>query len=160
MEPVHEGKCACGQVYYKMHGPPMFVHCCHCRWCQRETGAAFAIIALVESDRVEVVKGQPEAVEIPSESGKGQTIWRCPDCQVAVWGSYGLASERVYFIRVGTLLNPDVMPPDIHIYVSSKQPWVNLDDGKPQMEEFYSRREQWPATSLDRLQALTGKVEE
>jgi len=155
--PVHEGKCTCGDVRYKVHGAPMFVHCCHCRWCQRETGSAFALNAMIEADRVELVAGVAEAVDIPSASGKGQTVWRCPKCRIALWSNYAGAGTLVNFVRVGTLTNPDAMPPDIHIYTSSKQPWIVLDDGKPQMDEFYSRREQWPQASLDRLNAATGK---
>ena len=154
---VHEGKCDCGEVHYKVLGDPLFVHCCHCSWCQRESGSAFALNAMIEADRVELVKGQPEAIMNPSPSGKGQKFWRCPTCKVALWSNYGGAGDLVHFIRVGTLLNPAAMPPDIHIYTLTKQPWVTLDDGKPQMDEFYSRKAQWPQASLDRLSALMGK---
>ncbi|MBO6518535.1 MAG: GFA family protein [Rhodospirillales bacterium] len=154
----HEGKCACGAVHYKVHGAPMFVHCCHCRWCQRETGAAFALNAMIEADRVEVTKGQPERVETPSESGNGQTIWRCPECRVALWSNYGGAGPAIHFVRVGTLLNPDAVPPDVHIFTSSKQPWVTLDDGKPQFAEFYRRSEVWPAEAYARREAALEKI--
>lgn len=158
MEPVHEGRCACGSVHYKVHGSPMFVHCCHCSYCQRQSGAAFALNAMVEADRVEVTQGKPEPVKVPSPSGKGQVIWRCPACRTALWSHYGGAGDLIDFIRVGTLEDPAAMPPDIHIYTSTKQPWVTLDDGKPQMDEFYDRRDYWPAASLDRLKAVIAKA--
>lgn len=151
---VRDGGCDCGEVQYKMHGTPLFVHCCHCHWCQRESGSAFALNAMIEADRVELVKGKPEAVQVPSESGRGQIIWRCPTCRVAVWSNYGGAGPHINFVRVGTLVDSVSMPPDIHIFVASKQPWVSLNDGKPQMEAFYDRREQWPEESRERLRAL------
>ncbi|MEE8455784.1 MAG: GFA family protein, partial [Limibaculum sp.] len=119
-----DGGCACGAVRYRMSGAPMFVHCCHCRWCQRETGAAFALNALIEADRVLVLTGAPEAVPTPSASGWGQRIARCPECRVALWSNYAGAGDAVRFVRVGTLDEPDRLPPDIHIYTASKQPWV------------------------------------
>ena len=53
-----------------MTSGPIFVHCCHCRWCQRETGTAFALNAMIEADRVEVLSGDVEVVNTPSNSGK------------------------------------------------------------------------------------------
>ena len=74
-----EGGCACGAVRYRLKEAPMFVHCCHCSCCQTETGSAFVLNALIESERVEVLRGAPEPVLTPSESGRGQQVWRCPD---------------------------------------------------------------------------------
>ena len=147
------GRCTCGAVRYRLTRPPLFVHCCHCRWCQRETGTAFAINALIESSCVEIEAGEPEIVHTPSNSGEGQHIVRCPDCQVALWSHYAAAKERIAFIRVGTLDAPDRLPPDIHIFTESKQPWVTLNDGKPVMTEYYRRSEHWPAASVDRYKA-------
>ena len=89
-----EGGCTCRQVRYRLTSRPMFVHCCHCRWCQRETGTAFALNAMIEADRVELLAGQPERVDTPSLSGKGQKIWRCPGCfdSVKMWMSGGSRS--------------------------------------------------------------------
>ncbi len=152
-----EGSCTCRQVRYRMTSRPLFVHCCHCRWCQRETGASFALNAMIEADRVELLSGAPECVDTPSESGKGQKIWRCPDCRVAVWSNYSGAGDKVRFVRVGTLDQPDLLPPDIHIFTDSKQPWVVLPDGVPAMPEFYQRSKYWPAASLERRRILLGE---
>jgi hypothetical protein len=154
-EPSFEGRCTCGEVRYRLRSTPLFVHCCHCRWCQRESGASFALNAMIEADRVELLAGRPEAVMTPSNSGKGQKIWRCPGCRVALWSNYAGAGDAVAFVRVGTLLEPDRLPPDIHIFTGSKQPWVVLPEGVPAVPEYYSRREYWPAASLERMQALT-----
>ena len=150
----YEGGCTCRQVRYRLTSKPMFVHCCHCRWCQRETGTAFALNAMIEADRVELLAGDVEAVNTPSNSGKGQKISRCPRCRIAVWSNYAGAGDAVRFVRVGSLDEPDRMPPDIHIFTMSKQPWVALPTGTPATHEFYDRKEMWPTESLERLAAL------
>ena len=152
-----EGRCTCGSVRYRMTSAPMFVHCCHCRWCQRETGASFALNALVEADRVILLTGEPEIVATPSNSGKGQKIARCPTCKIALWSNYAGAGDAVRFVRVGTLDNPDLLPPDIHIYTASKQPWVTLSRDIPAMPEYYRREDYWPEQSIARRRAVIGK---
>jgi hypothetical protein len=145
-----DGGCTCGEVRYRMRTGPLFVHCCHCRWCQRETGAAFALNAMIETDRVTLLQGRIEAVITPSNSGKGQTIARCPACRVALWSHYAAAGEVLSFVRVGTLDEPDCLPPDIHIFTASKQPWVVLPGTVPAVPGFYDRKLHWPADSLQR----------
>jgi hypothetical protein len=149
-----DGGCTCRAVRYRMTSKPMFVHCCHCRWCQRETGASFALNALIEADRVSLLKGEVEVVDTPSNSGKGQKIARCPKCHIALWSNYGGAGDVVRFVRVGTLDEPDRLPPDIHIFTSSKQPWVVLPPDMPAVEEYYERADYWPKESLERRSAL------
>ena len=129
---------------------PLFVHCCHCTWCQRETGSAFVLNALIEARFVRVTKGQADPINTPSESGNGQRIYRCADCKVALWSVYSGAGDRFYFLRAGTLDDAGAFPPDIHIYTSSKLPWVVLPDGVPTSDAFYRRSEAWPAASLER----------
>lgn len=148
-----EGGCTCGAVRYRMTSKPMFVHCCHCRWCQRETGASFALNAMIEADRVVLLRGSPEAVDTPSESGKGQKIVRCSDCHIALWSNYAGAGDALHFIRAGTLDEPDRLTPDVHIYTASKQPWVVLPPGTPAFKEYYDRNELWPEESLARRRA-------
>jgi hypothetical protein len=154
-----DGGCDCGHVRYRMHQRPLFVHCCHCRWCQRETGSAFVLNAMIEADHVELLHGEPLVINTPSASGKGQMISRCPRCLIALWGHYSSNGPLVRFVRVGTLDNPDALPPDIHIYTSSKQPWVVLPPGTPVMAEYYDRDQQWPAESLARRAALLPRIE-
>ncbi|WP_026988630.1 GFA family protein [Fodinicurvata fenggangensis] len=149
-----EGGCTCGRVRYRMTARPLFVHGCHCRWCQRETGSALAINALVETASLELLVGQPELTLTPSESGRGQKILRCPDCRVALWSHYPGAGEKVAFLRVGTLDDPDRFPPDIHIYTDSKQHWLSLPSDVPVMPQYYRRSEHWPAESLERWKVL------
>jgi hypothetical protein len=148
------GGCTCHAVRYRVLTEPMIVHCCHCRWCQRETGTAFALNALLETERVELTAGEPEAIATPSNSGKGQKIHRCPTCKIAMWSNYAGAGDRVRFIRVGTLDTPDVLPPDVHIYTMSKQPWVILPPGARAFSEYYKSEDVWPAASLERRRRM------
>ena len=112
---------------------------------------------MIEADRVELLSGAPEMVLTPSLSGKGQKIWRCPNCKIAVWSNYAGAGDRLKFIRVGTLDDPDLLPPQMQIFTASKQPWVKLNEKIPAVEEFYDRNEYWPAESLARMKVLSGK---
>lgn len=152
--PGLEGGCTCAGVRYRLTARPLFVHCCHCTWCQRETGSAFAINAMIESDRVTLLSGAPEPVPTPSSSGIGQVIVRCPECRVAVWSHYGAAGERVSFVRVGTLDDPNACPPDIHIFVASKQRWVTLPPDAAAVPEYYQRSKYWPEDSVTRYKAV------
>jgi hypothetical protein len=152
-----EGGCTCGQVRYRLIGAPLIVHACHCSWCQRETGTVHALNALYEADRVEHIAGEPELIVTPSASGKGQTIARCRACKVAVWSNYPQAGPAVRFVRVGTMDDPSLCPPDIHIYTASKSPWVVLPSGARTVDEFYDVASVWPAASLERLKAMRAR---
>lgn len=149
-----DGGCTCGGVRYRMTARPLFVHCCHCTWCQRETGSAFVINAMIEADRVVLLQGRHEVVNTPSNSGRGQKIARCPDCRIALWSNYAGAGDKIRFVRVGTLDEPDRLPPDIHIFTASKQPWVLLPRNVPAVERYYDRDIYWPEESLERRRAL------
>jgi hypothetical protein len=152
------GGCDCRTIRYRLETRPLIVHCCHCRWCQRETGASFALNAMIEAERVTLLAGEPEIVDTPSASGRGQKIARCPKCRVAVWSHYPGGGTAVSFVRVGTLDHPDVLPPDIHIYTSSRQPWVVLPPGIPAVPEYYDREQVWPKESLARRETLLAKL--
>lgn len=154
-----EGGCDCKAVRYRMTSAPLFVHCCHCRWCQRESGASFALNAMIESDRVVNLGVEPERVHTPSDSGLGQQIARCPVCKVAVWSHYAGSGPITAFVRVGTLDQPDLLPPDVHIFTASKQPWVVIPEGAPSFAEYYDRDEIWPQESLARRQVLQPLIE-
>jgi hypothetical protein len=152
-----DGGCTCRFVRYRMTSTPLFVHCCHCRWCQRETGASFALNALIEAERVRLLQGEVAVINTPSNSGKGQKISRCPRCHIAVWSNYAGAGGAIRFVRVGTLDEPDRFPPDIHIFTASKQPWVVLPPNIPAVPEYYKSSEHWPAESLQRRAAVLGR---
>jgi hypothetical protein len=154
MSTALEGGCACGEVRYRLASEPLFVHCCHCLNCQRQTGSAFVINAIIETDRIELLAGEPQPVDVPRGKTGKQRIFRCPTCQVAVFSRYTRASTR--FVRAGTLDDPSRVAPDVHIYTRSKLPWVTLPDSVPAFSTYYDPKELWPAASLERLAALRG----
>lgn len=154
-----EGGCDCRIIRYRLESKPLFVHCCHCRWCQRESGSAFALNAMIEADRVTLSCGEPEIIDTPSNSGKGQKIARCPQCRIALWSHYAGAGPLIRFVRVGTLDEPDVLPPDIHIFTASKQPWVVIPPGARVMPHYHDREQCWPAESLARRKAIAPLIE-
>lgn len=154
MSDSFEGGCSCGAVRYRLTSPPMFTHCCHCLDCQKQTGGAFAINALIETDRIEMLTGEPVIIEMPSPSGRGHEIYRCPKCQVALWSNYG---RRPYlrFVRIATLDDPHAITPDVHIFTRSKVPWMRLPEGARAFEVFYDMKQEWPAESLARREAAS-----
>jgi hypothetical protein len=155
MSGSREGGCACGAVRYRLASEPLFVHCCHCLNCQRQTGSAFVINLLIEADRVEVLAGEPQPVDAPRDDGSKQRIHRCPACQVAVYSDYG--RPELLFVRGGTLDDPSRVTPDVHIYTKSKVPWVTLPDDAPAFDVYYDSKTLWPPASLERLRAALGR---
>ncbi|HEY8359169.1 MAG TPA: GFA family protein [Ramlibacter sp.] len=154
-----EGGCDCRSVRYRLATAPMIVHCCHCRWCQRESGASFALNAMYEADRVLELGVPPEVVDTPSASGAGQKVARCARCRVAVWSHYAGSGPVTKFVRVGTLDDPDLLAPDVHIFTGSKQPWVVLPPQARAFAEFYDREAVWSADALARRKALLPQIE-
>jgi hypothetical protein len=156
MDQTFEGGCACGEVRYRLTSAPMFVHCCHCLDCQRQTGGAFVINALIETDRIALLRGAPRAVAVPTASGGPHDVYRCPTCQVAVWSDYG-RRPAIRFVRVGALDDPAAVPPDVHIFTRSKQPWVGLPPATPAFAVYYKMSELWPPEALERRRAALGE---
>jgi hypothetical protein len=152
-----QGGCTCRAVRYAVRGRPLIVHCCHCRWCQRETGSAFVLNALFEAELVRQSGPALDAVVTPAASGKGQKIQRCPTCRVALFSNYAQAGDAVRFVRVGTFDEPDAFPPDVHIYTQSKQPWVLLAANIPAFEAFYDPKQVWSEASRQRWAALRAR---
>lgn len=150
------GRCACGESSYRIMSAPLIVHCCHCSWCQRETGSAFAINALIERDRIETGTAVLEITRRPSASGEGQIVHNCQRCNTVLWSHYAYAGigEKVAFLRCGSLDEPNLMPPDVHIFTSTKQPWVELPSTALVCEEYYRAQDVWSEDSLNRRSAL------
>ena len=156
MRVSRDGGCACGEVRYRLTSDPLFVHCCHCLNCQRQTGSAFVVNVLIEADRVELLAGDPQPVDVPRGGSSKQRIFRCPTCQVAVFSRYTRATVR--FVRAGTLDDPAGVEPDVHIYTRSKLPWVTLPESVPAFRTYYDTEKLWPASSLERLAALSTRA--
>jgi hypothetical protein len=151
-----QGGCACGRTRYRLGSAPLFVHCCHCRSCQRETGSAFVINALIETDRLESTGPTVTPIAVPTDSGASHRIFRCESCQTALWSEYG-GVEKLRFVRVGTLDEPRALTPDVHIYTRSKLPWVALPEGVPAFSAYYDSSKLWPPESLARRRVIFAK---
>ncbi|MFZ5439567.1 MAG: GFA family protein [Myxococcota bacterium] len=148
------GGCSCGAVRYELTSAPMFVHCCHCLLCQRQTGSAFVINGLIETSRIRC-SSTLSAISMPTESGRPHDIYRCPSCLVAVWSDYG-RRPALRFVRLATLDAPHTFAPDVHIYTRSKVPWVRLPEGARAFSEYYDMPTEWPQESLARRRAILG----
>jgi hypothetical protein len=146
-----EGGCSCSAVRYRLVSDPLFVHCCHCLNCQRQTGSAFVVNVLIEAARVEV-SGDPEAIDVARDDGSSQRNYRCPACEIALFSEY--TYPEIWFVRAGTLDEPRGVEPDVHIFTKSKVGWVTLPESVPAVDVFYDRHDLWPAASLERLEAL------
>lgn len=152
MSETLEGGCACGAVRYRLKTEPMFVNCCHCRDCQRETGSAFAVNATIETDRIEILSGELEAFPLPTASGRPHDVYRCSKCRTALWSDYGRRAG-LRFVRVCTLDDPSQLQPEAHIFIRSKLPWVRLPEDRPAFETFYDMKTLWRPESLERRNA-------
>lgn len=155
-----EGGCACGAMRYRVTSEPLVVQACHCRLCQRQTGSSNVVNAQIEADRVILLSGQIEETLLDTPSGHGQRVARCASCKVAVWSNY-LATrqdDHLRFLRVGTLDDPALMPPVVHIYTETKQPWYVLDEATKAVPRYYKRDTIWSEASLQRLSALCAKT--
>lgn len=147
-----EGGCSCAKVRYRMEVAPIIVHCCHCRLCQRQTGSAFVVNALIETERLTLLGAEPRRTDMPTESGRPHGIYRCQACGVAVWSEYS-GNAAVRFVRVGTLDDPTALAPDVHIFVRSKLPWVTLPPEAKSYDVFYDPRSDLPPATLERWRA-------
>jgi hypothetical protein len=152
-----DGGCACGAVRYRLTSEPMFVHCCHCRDCQQQTGGAFAVNALIETDRIELTQGRPEPVPLPTDSGRPHDVYRCEACATALWSDYG-RRPAIRFVRATTLDDRGALSPDVHIFTRTKLPWVGLPPEVPAFDIYYDMAALWPAQSLSRRRAALGDV--
>lgn len=205
-----EGGCSCGLIRYRITQAPIVVHCCHCTSCQRETGSAFAINAIIESTSLEQLgpapptvpagphgeppqlpagppleytavtpaatangDGQlnyahihrpgdapaPSHITLPSESGKGQSVARCPSCGTCVWTHYGGGGAFLAFVKVGSLDEPWRIDPDVHIYTRSKRGFVTITDAAKRYEGFYpDYRETYRHEAVERFEKLLPEI--
>ena len=151
------GGCACGSIRYQLLDKPMFVHCCHCDDCQRLTGSAFVLNAIIETQAIKLLRGKPVAVPVPRENGS-HDIYRCPSCQTALWSDYG-RRHNLRFVRVGTLDEPGAFQPNVHIYTRTKAKWLKLPNGTPSFRDYYNTRNLWPRASLKRLNAALARTD-
>ena len=105
---------------------------------------------MIEKSAVELLAGTPKACRF---EGTSHTAYFCEDCGTYVWSAYSGRFGACWFVRVGTLDEPDACPPGVHIFTSSKQPWVIIPEGVPQFHELYALDAVWTKAGLARLKA-------
>jgi hypothetical protein len=161
-----KGHCTCKAVTYEVLAPFLIIHCCHCTWCQRESGSAFALNAIIESSNFRLTSTlAPQHVPLPTPSGEGQIIARCPECWVPVYADYGGVAKMLTYVKLGTIDFEDRVRagirPDVHIWTSTKLDWVDLasekERGVPIFEEYYRRSEVWSEENNKRFETLKAK---
>jgi hypothetical protein len=153
-----KGGCSCGQVRYQLLDKPIRVHCCHCSDCQRHTGSAFVLNAIIETSAIKILRGKLLVVPMKRTFGP-HDIYRCPKCKVALWSDYGHRSQ-IRFVRVGTLDHPRAIRPDIHIYTETKVPWLKLPKNTPAFQQYYDLKKVWPLKSQRRFKQALGAVKQ
>lgn len=126
------GGCSCGRVRFRLRGNPIVTHCCHCRDCQKVSGSAFRVNAMIESDRLIVLEGEPE----PHQAEAGHKLVRCPTCTLALWSFHPHLGEAIAFVGVGVLDEGERLPPEAHYFTRSKHPWVTLPTDVPAFAEL------------------------
>jgi hypothetical protein len=124
MDRVHEGGCACGAVRYRVHGEPTVGLVCHCRFCQRRLGSAFAVIAYFDERAVEITRGELASCEHRSdETARWLRMEFCPSCGTTITHT---AEVRPGWRGVagGTFDDPGWFRIERHIWTRSARPWV------------------------------------
>ena len=140
--------CACAAVRYRLTTTPMFVHCCHCLDCQRQTGSAFVIYALIETARLQIEGAEPERFEMPTDSGRAHGIYSCQSCGIAVWSEYGGLGT---WVRARGNARRPAAPGARRAHLRAVEvPWVTLPEGVPAFEGYYDALKLWPPESLAR----------
>ncbi|KAF2714816.1 hypothetical protein K504DRAFT_529080 [Pleomassaria siparia CBS 279.74] len=161
-----KGHCTCKTITYEVVAPFLVTNCCHCTWCQRETGTVFVLNAIIETSNFRITsETKPVFVYIPSASGDGQMIARCPTCYVALYGDYVGDGAWTTFVKAGTLDDDGKkrVKPDVHIFTSTKMDWVDLtserERGVPILEKGYKREDVWSREANERFAALKLKMD-
>ena len=147
------GGCSCDQIRYELLAEPMFTHCCYCHLCQQITGSAFITNTLIEGANFKLTSGKLAPFKGASGSGRGHCIKRCPDCGDPIVSYFG-DTEYLAVCKAGSLDDPNLAPPEAHVFVDSKVDWLQIPDSTPSFKKFYNFKETWPAAAYLRLQKI------
>ena len=90
----------------------------------------------------------------PTGSGAKCELHACASCGVIVWVRYRYHQVPVIAVRAGTLDDTHAVSPQAHIFVSRKQPWLQLPEDVPLFEDGADKRQIWPRESIERYEAL------
>jgi len=135
MAEQHEGGCLCGRVRYAALTEPRHVTICHCKFCQRATGAAYMVEPIFGKDDVTLLAGAPKTFDLVSEgSGKVVHVHFCADCGTKLWLSFERFPDSIG-VYAGTFDDPcwfDVEPATArHIFVGASRSDTVIPAGLP-----------------------------
>ena len=131
MATMRTGGCLCGAIRYESDGDVMFALRCHCRDCQRQSGAASVAAIRVPAARFQVTKGMPKRFVAQADSGNEIARSFCGDCGTPLYVQVATRPD-VVGLRVCTLDDPGWFRPEADIFVKSAQPWEPVDAAVPQ----------------------------
>src|SRR5471032_2664920 len=138
---LHEGGCTCGTIRYQTSGQPLRVTICHCKWCQRRTGTAFAVESVFNIDQVRMLQGSVARYrQVSDESGRWLLTEFCANCGANI----GFTLEAVPGIRTiaaGTFDNPEWISSQKqlfrHVFVRSAWDWSEIPKDVEQYEKHF-----------------------
>ena len=123
---TREGGCLCGAVRYRCVGEPLWVAHCHCHSCRRASGSVVLPWAGYPAENFEIIKGSPRS----HESSKGVRRRFCGDCGTPLTFESERYANEVH-ITVGSLDDPEALPPRGHVFTEEQISWLHIEDGLP-----------------------------
>ncbi len=136
------GGCQCGALRYVARPSVKFrSYACHCTDCQSQTGSAFALHVWLLAAELEVV-GECHEGRQSKPDGARLSVFGCPHCLSRIY-SVNSSRPQVITLRIGTRDDSARFTPDFHIWVRSKQPWINLPQGAMALDEQPKLAEEW-----------------
>ena len=142
------GRCICGQVKYKITEKPLFTQACHCTDCKIITGSSYVINTSV-LDNTLIIEGEVASTELKAGSGATSKAYFCTKCGTYIYTDYASAVGRLT-VRTKTLNNSENFPPQVHIFIKDKDPWLKLTEDAICFEKMYDPKKTWPEESLKR----------
>ena len=148
-----EGRCICGQVKYKLTEKPLFTQACHCKDCKILTGSSYVVNSSVIENTLFIEGEITSSVELRGGSGAPCKVYFCAKCGTYMYTDYSSAVGRLN-VRTKTLNDSNQFPPQVHIFIKDKDPWLNLKDNVICFEKMYDPKKTWPKESLERYKAF------
>jgi hypothetical protein len=131
-EPFAAGRCLCGAVRFIAKAKPIRMAQCHCRDCQRVSGAGHTSNALFDAASVEVT-GETASYAVKADSGNTFTRHFCPTCGSRV---FALNSGRpgMIILSAGAFDDSSGFGPQVVLYARSRHEWDTADGSVPTFE--------------------------
>ena len=131
---THSGRCLCGSIQYEFSEDPAIAGICHCKNCQRQAGSAFSTLYGIPKASFGMT-GEPKLYS-DADTASGNTVQRyfCGNCGSPVYSTV-VSQPDMIFLKTGTLDNTDGFKAQFQVWCDSRQDWVELIDGVPQIAQ-------------------------